>query len=174
MGRRAGVCQLGRQSFDALENGHSVTDMTVNRQVMPSSDLSPHTILNAHTATIVAVEFSLDGRFLASASEDGVVVIFSASSWTPVCKFVDASPVTVLAWCGKAAGLLFCGHKSGDLHVLAISKSMVLALRLIAPADPLTIGQTEMYRYSDFEVRGMYPFHFHLTNLTSHCCCLRR
>ncbi|KAF9642820.1 WD40 repeat-like protein, partial [Thelephora ganbajun] len=87
-------------------------------------ELSLQTTLEGHTAAITVVVFSPDGRFLASAGDDGIVLIFSTSSWTPVCRFLDVSPVSVLVWHQKSRYLLFCGHQSGDLHILTMSKSM--------------------------------------------------
>ncbi|KAF9787389.1 WD40-repeat-containing domain protein [Thelephora terrestris] len=82
------------------------------------------TTLEGHTSAVTVVEFSPDGKFLASAGDDGVVLIFSTSSWTPMHRFLDVSPVTVLAWHQKRRYLLLCGHQSGDLHFLTMSKSM--------------------------------------------------
>ncbi|KAF9643352.1 hypothetical protein BDM02DRAFT_3191787 [Thelephora ganbajun] len=59
---------------------------------MSSNELLLQTTLEGHTAAITVVEFSPDGRFLASTGDDGVVLIFSTSSWTPVCRFLDVSP----------------------------------------------------------------------------------
>ena len=91
----------------------------------PMSELPLQTTLEGHTTAITVLEFSADGRFLASAADNGVVLIFSTSSWAPVCRFLDVSPVSALAWHPRKRYLLFCGHQSGDLHVLTMSKSMV-------------------------------------------------
>ena len=103
---------------------------------MSPDGFSVHTTLDGHGATITAMEFSPDGRFLASAGDDGVVLIFSTLSWTPVCRFIDVSPVSVLRWHRKKDNLLFCGHRNGDLHVLTMSKSMV-SIHRRTPAVPL-------------------------------------
>jgi WD40 repeat protein len=92
---------------------------------MASNEFSLQTTLEGHTAVITALEFSPDAKFLASAGGDGAVLIFSTSSWTPVHRFLDVSPVTVLTWHKKRRYLLFCGHQSGDIHLLTMSKSMV-------------------------------------------------
>ena len=107
---------------------------------MSLNELSLQATLRGHTAAITVVEFSPDGRFLASASDGGVVLIFSTSSWTPVCRFLDASPVSVLAWHKKKRYLLFCAHQSGDLHVLTMSNSMVGLRHLKHSQGPLIIG----------------------------------
>ena len=92
---------------------------------MSPNGLPSQKILEGHTAAITVVGFSADGKFLASAANNGVVLVFSTSSWTPICQFLDVSPVSVLVWHQKRRYLLFCGHQSGDLHVLTMSKSMV-------------------------------------------------
>ena len=92
---------------------------------MSLNKLSSQTTLEGHTAAITVMEFSADSRFLATAADNGAVLIFSTSSWTPVCRFLNVSPVSVLVWHQKRRYLLFCGHQSGDLHVLTMSKSMV-------------------------------------------------
>ena len=106
---------------------------------MSANEFSLRTTLEGHIATVNAVEFSPDGRFLASAGNDGVLLIFSTSSWSPVCRFLDVSPVSVLAWHGRKRYLLFCGFQSGDLHVLTMSKSMVTLVPHILKG-PLTIA----------------------------------
>jgi WD40 repeat protein len=65
--------------------------------------------------TIAALEFSPDGRALASGCEDGSITIFSTISWEPSLTFVNVSPSTSLVWHPRIEGLLFCGFKSGDV-----------------------------------------------------------
>ena len=92
---------------------------------MSPDELLPQKTLEGHTAAIAVVEFSADGRFLATAADNGIILIFSTSSWAPVCQFLDFSPVSILVWHQRRHYLLLCGHQSGDLHVLTMSKSMV-------------------------------------------------
>lgn len=118
---------------------------------MSSNGLPSQAILEGHTAAVTVVEFSADGRFLASAANNGVVLVFSTSSWAPVCRFLDVSPVNVLVWHKERQYLLFCGHQSGDLHVLTMSKSMVRppsrALKgpLTARKQKCTVVQTSTF-----------------------------
>ena len=142
------------------------------RPTMSPDGFSVHTTLDGHGATITAMEFSPDGRFLASAGDDGVVLIFSTLSWTPECRFVDVSPVSVLRWHRKKDKLLFCGHRNGDLHVLTMSESMV-SIHHRTPAVLLTIHQAETHCRPDFEFWGMRLFPLPLANITPCCHCLR-
>jgi len=151
--------------------GHSAIDLRGATNMSPDGP-SLHTTLDGHGAAVTAMEFSPDGRFLASAGDDGVVLVFSTLSWAPVCRFVDVSPVSVLRWHRKKEKLLFCGHRNGDLHVLTMSKSMVL-IRHRAHAVPLTIHQTETHCRPDFEFWGMHLFPLPLANITPCRRCLR-
>ena len=134
---------------------------------MSTNEFSHQTVLDGHTAAVTALEFSPDGRFLASAGDDGVVLIFSTSSWMPVDRFVDVSPVSALAWHGKGRYLLFCGHQSGDLHVLTMSRSMVRARHPTCQRSAQD-RQIEMYRHSNFEIWRAYLLLVPLTDIISH------
>ena len=81
--------------------------------------------LTGHTGTITALRFSPDCEFLASGSDHGVLLIFSTSSWRPVKRLVDASPITTIVWHDKERYLLLCGCESGDLHFVNLTKSLV-------------------------------------------------
>ncbi|KAF9786242.1 WD40-repeat-containing domain protein, partial [Thelephora terrestris] len=72
--------------------------------------------------TISALEFSPDGKVLASGCEDGSVTIFSTLDWKPLQTFIDASPSTSLVWHPQVEGLLFCGFRSGDVHTLQTNR----------------------------------------------------
>ncbi|KAF9781592.1 hypothetical protein BJ322DRAFT_1111517 [Thelephora terrestris] len=66
---------------------------------MSGGEYSTEAILKGHTSSIVALEFSPDGKFLASGAKNGVVLIFSTSSWVSLGNFIDASPISVVK-CG--------------------------------------------------------------------------
>jgi len=81
--------------------------------------------LNGHGDSITAAQFSPNGAYLASGSEDGLLLIHSVGDWKPLLRFVDASPITSLVWHPSIKRLLFCGCKSGDVHMIKFSASVV-------------------------------------------------
>jgi WD40 repeat protein len=101
------------------------------RHVYPqvaSSITSMYTLvgsLNGHTDSITAAQFSPDKAYLASGSEDGSLLVHSISNWEPLLRFVDASSITSLVWHPTSRRLLFCGCKSGDVHIIRFSASGV-------------------------------------------------
>ena len=74
------------------------------------------TLPSGHTNDITVLQFSPDGRFLASGSGDGVLLVFSTSSWKPVKRFVDASSINALVWHPVMPKTVICGYASGDIH----------------------------------------------------------
>ena len=76
--------------------------------------------------SITTLEFSPDGKTLASGCEDGTITIFSALNWKPLQMFVGILPLTSLAWHPRVEGLLFCGFNRGDVYSLRTSQSQVI------------------------------------------------
>jgi len=89
-----------------------------------------------HTDSIVVLQFSPRGDYLASASDNGVILIYCTSSWKPIRRFIDVSPVSVLLWHNKTRNVLLCGHRSGDLHLVDVSKSTVRKFCKLHPTPP--------------------------------------
>ena len=81
--------------------------------------------LKGHGDSITTTQFSPNGVYLASASEDGLLLIHSVGDWKPLLRFVDASPISSLVWHPTLKRLLFCGCKSGDVHMIKFSASGV-------------------------------------------------
>lgn len=74
-------------------------------------------MLGEHEESVTAMEFSPDGSFLASGSEDGLLLIYSTTNWKPIRRFIDASPLTALTW-HPSGQYVICGFKSGDIHTI--------------------------------------------------------
>lgn len=81
--------------------------------------------LGGHNDSINATQFSPNGTYLASGSEDGSLLIHPVGEWKPLLRFVDVSPITSLVWHPILGRLLFCGCRSGDVHVIRFSASGV-------------------------------------------------
>ncbi|KAF9642260.1 WD40 repeat-like protein [Thelephora ganbajun] len=86
--------------------------------------------LTGHSGTITTLQFSPDCKFLASGSNHGVLLVFSTSSWRPLKRLIDVSPITTIVWHDTERYLLLCGCESGDLHFLNFTKSSVRLLPL--------------------------------------------
>lgn len=81
--------------------------------------------LDGHSDSITVTQFSPNGTYLASGSEDGSLLVYSVSDWKSLLRFVDASPITSLVWHPSLKRVLFCGCKSGDVHMIRFSASGV-------------------------------------------------
>ena len=86
------------------------------------------TSLHGHSGSIIALSFSFDGRYLATGSENGTLIIYTTLSWVPLMRFVDLSPLTSLAWHPSKKRILFCGFASGDVHTLMLPWTEVSAI----------------------------------------------
>lgn len=110
--------------FTALETRLQRRDVTF-------SSMQPHyryrTSLYGHNSPITALSFSFDGNYLAAGSENGTLVIYAVTSWVPLLRFVDLSPLTSIAWHPSKKRVLFCGFESGDVHTLMLPRTEVSA-----------------------------------------------
>ena len=95
----------------------------------------PVKTLSGHTGSITVLCFSPDGRYLASACENGVVLVTATESWEAVNKLVNVSSVTAVVWdptfpmtvvCGFASGAVVTVH-TGDTN--AVRRFLVTAIR---------------------------------------------
>lgn len=105
--------------------------------------------LNGHNDSITTTQFSPNGSHLGSGSEDGLLLIHSIGDWKCLLRFVDASPITSLVWHPSRKRVLFCGCKSGDVHMIRFSASGVRS-RLVR-TEHCTNGRAKPSRTS---VRG--------------------
>ena len=83
--------------------------------------------LYGHYSSITALSFSFDGKYLAAGSENGTLIIYATTSWVPLMRFVDLSPLTSITWHPFKKRILFCGFASGDVHTLILPWTKVSA-----------------------------------------------
>ena len=128
---------LSAQPLSRLRGNVSELSMRQTRGAAPHSSLSMATsryslditLPSGHANGITVLQFSPDGKFLASGSGDGVLLVFSTSSWKPVKRFIDASSINTLVWHPVMPKTLICGYASGDVHTTRFeSHELVLNL----------------------------------------------
>jgi WD40 repeat protein len=88
---------------------------------------------SGHNNSIIALQFSPDGKFLASGSGDGVLMVFSTSTWKPVKRYVDASSLTAVIWHPTFPKTLICGYRSGDVHTINFENHSLASDRVSIP-----------------------------------------
>ena len=90
------------------------------------------TLPTGHNNSIVALQFSPDGKFLASGSGDGVLMVFSTSTWKPIKRYVDTSSLTTVIWHPTFPKTLMCGYSSGDVHTVNFESHLLVSVYIIS------------------------------------------
>ena len=84
---------------------------------MPDAPAPPGRFLEGHTAGVYAVGFSADGRYLASGSEQGVMILWDAQTFTPVTTLrSDAAQIRSISF--SRDGRLLAGAAYGSATVV--------------------------------------------------------
>lgn len=90
------------------------------------------TLPTGHSNSIVVLQFSPDGKFLASGSGDGILMVFSTSTWKPIKRFIDVSPLTAVIWHPTFPKTLLCGYRSGDVHTVNFESHLLVSTHVMA------------------------------------------
>ena len=78
--------------------------------------------LSGHVSSITVLRFSYDGKYLASGSEDGTILVISTGTWETVSRLVNVSPVTALLWDRTFLMMLVCRFASGAMLTVHIDQ----------------------------------------------------
>jgi WD40 repeat protein len=85
------------------------------------------TLPTGHSDSIVSLQFSPDGKYLASGSGDGTLMVFSTSTWKPIKRFIDVSPLTAIIWHPTFPKTFVCGYRSGDIHTVNFESHLLVS-----------------------------------------------
>ena len=72
------------------------------------------TTLSHHGGPITVLQFSLGGEYLASGSDNSVILVYSTSSWKLIRRFVDASLVSVTGGKGSITQWVHAEYMEGS------------------------------------------------------------
>eukprot|EP01064_Diplonema_japonicum_P019925 TRINITY_DN2886_c0_g1_i1.p1 TRINITY_DN2886_c0_g1~~TRINITY_DN2886_c0_g1_i1.p1 ORF type:complete len:323 (+),score=45.21 TRINITY_DN2886_c0_g1_i1:138-1106(+) len=86
-----------------------------------ASSQVPASAIEAHTSNVTALVYFTDGKYLMSASEDGLIKVWDTRTMVCKRKFVVKAPVNTLALHPDQTTVL-CGDQSGRLSVWMMKK----------------------------------------------------
>jgi WD40 repeat protein len=92
--------------------------------------------LTGHEGRILAVDFSPDGRWFASGSEEGVVLIWDVATWQPFAGRLDeaSSEIDDLAF-SPDSSLIAAGTEAGEIQVWQLTARFASPLSALRVAD---------------------------------------
>ncbi|KAJ7828888.1 WD40-repeat-containing domain protein [Mycena leptocephala] len=79
--------------------------------------------IKAHSDNINILVFSKDGRFLASGSDDGYILIFDTKDWTEFRKYRTAFAVRAIVWHPDDGNIISAGLKEGIINTIQVKSN---------------------------------------------------
>ena len=87
--------------------------------------------LHGHSAEVSTIQFSPDGKFLASADEGSFLFIFNLVSGSEIERIVTPSPVLAVQWHPFLAQTIFYGLANGQLMLHTVHGDTVRVIYLL-------------------------------------------
>ncbi|KAJ7454112.1 WD40-repeat-containing domain protein [Mycena latifolia] len=81
--------------------------------------------LTGHSDSINTIEFSTNGRYLATGGEDAFLLVFNTRNWTFKKRYNAVSPVRGIAWHPGNPDVLSCGLANGLIHTIQLKNDLV-------------------------------------------------
>ncbi|KAJ7041266.1 WD40-repeat-containing domain protein [Mycena alexandri] len=80
--------------------------------------------LTGHTDSINAIEFSADGKYMATGGDDAHLLIFDTTTWTVQKKYRTVSPIRAIAWHKEYLGVISFGMRNGVVKTLTLKNDV--------------------------------------------------
>ncbi|KAJ7036106.1 WD40-repeat-containing domain protein [Mycena alexandri] len=80
--------------------------------------------LAGHTDSINAINFSPDGKYLATGGDDARLLIFDTTTWAVKKKYRTVSPIRAIAWHKEHLGVISFGTRNGVVKTLILKNDM--------------------------------------------------
>ncbi|KAJ6495925.1 WD40-repeat-containing domain protein [Mycena vulgaris] len=76
--------------------------------------------LNGHTDSINAIQFSADGKLLATGGDDACLFLFDTKTWKVKKKYQSVAPIRAIVWHPEHPGVLSFGMRNGIINTLQL------------------------------------------------------
>ncbi|KAJ6572338.1 WD40-repeat-containing domain protein, partial [Mycena capillaripes] len=76
--------------------------------------------LKGHTDSINTMQFSPDGKYLATGGDDARLLIFDTRTWEAYKKYGTTAPIRALAWHKAHPGVISFGMRNGIVTTITL------------------------------------------------------
>ncbi|KAJ6454034.1 hypothetical protein C8R47DRAFT_1228852 [Mycena vitilis] len=115
--------------------GHELETLQINRhtwtfQWKATSEKKSDTVfdiqvLHGHVDNVHSMDFSADGKSLASGGDDARVIIFDTASWRAKKIYTVVAPVRAVVWHPAHRGAISVGLKNGIIHTIQTKNDLM-------------------------------------------------